>query len=75
MHNFELQFWHVGGCAGYPLRSKSILKAKNQNPLPKEHVQAPFVTQIEFLGGNLGCWSWSKHYEKPCTYLYAYAFT
>ena len=30
MHNFELQFWHVGGCAGYPLSSKSILKVKTQ---------------------------------------------
>ena len=30
MENFELQFWDVGGCVGYPLISKSILKASSQ---------------------------------------------
>ena len=30
MHNFKLQFWHVGGCGGYPLSSKSILKVVSQ---------------------------------------------
>ena len=30
MHNFELQFWHVGGCASYPPSSKSILKVVSQ---------------------------------------------
>ena len=30
MQNFELQFWDVGGCVGYPLSSKSILKVVSQ---------------------------------------------
>ena len=57
---------NVGGCGGQPPSSKSILKVKNQNPLPNEHVHAPFVTQIKVLGGNLGLQSWSNHYEIPC---------
>ena len=66
MHNFELQFWHIGGCGGYPLSSKSILKVKKQMPLPKEHGHVPFLTKMAVLVGNLGLQSMSKHYEKPC---------
>ena len=69
---FKAKIWskelpYVGGCGGQPLSSKSILKVKNQNPLPNEHVHAPFVTQIKVLGGNLGLQSWSKHYEIHCS--------
>ena len=30
MQNFKLQFWDFGGCVGYPLSSKSILKVVSQ---------------------------------------------
>ena len=67
MRNFELQFWHVGGCGGYPLSSKSILKVKKQNPLPKEHVHIMFLTPRIVFVGMLGFQSLSKHYERHCT--------
>ena len=68
---FKAKIWskellYVGGCGGQPPSLKSILKVKNQNPLPNEHVHAPFVTQIKVLGSNLGLQSWSNHYEIPC---------
>ena len=66
MRNFELHFWHIGGCGGYPLSSKSILKVKKQMPLPEEHAHVPFLTKMAVLVSNLGLQSMSKHYEKPC---------
>ena len=47
MHNFKLQFSHVGGCGGQPIRSKSILKVKTQIPIPKEHAQITFLNPID----------------------------
>ena len=50
MHNFELQFRNVGGCAGYPLSSKSILNVK-QMSLPKQHVYMSLFNPMDSL-----CW-------------------
>ena len=66
MPNFELQFWHVGGCAGYPLSSKSILKVKKQMSLPNEHVHIPFLTSWIVFVGILGFQSMALRYQTPC---------
>ena len=66
MHNFELQFWHVGGCAGYPLSSKSILKVKKQMSLPKQHVHIPFLTPWIAFVGILGFRSMALRCKTPC---------
>ena len=57
----------VGGCGGQPLCSKSILKVVSQMAKPREHIHAPFLTQMTVLVGNLGFQSMTDHYGGPCT--------
>ena len=67
IHNFGFQFLHVGGCAGYPLSSKSILKVNKQMSIPKEYVHIPSLTPwIDFVG-ILGFQSMELRYQTPCS--------
>ena len=59
----------VGGCGGQPLCSKSILKVVSQMAKPREHIHAPFLTQMTVLVGNLGFQSMTNHYGGPCIYM------
>ena len=66
MQNFELQFWNAGGCLGYPLSSKSILKVKKQMSLPKQHVHISFLTPWIAFVGILVFQIMALRYQSPC---------
>ena len=57
----------VGCCGGQALCSKSILKVVSQMAKPREHIHAPFLTQMTVLVGNLGFQSMTNHYGGPCS--------
>ena len=66
MHNFKLQFSHVGGCGGQPIRSKSILKVKTQIPIPKEHAQITFLNPIDCFLSQITIYNFPICLGSPC---------
>ena len=64
--DFKLQFSHVGGCAGQPLSSKSILKVKTQIPIPKEHAQITFLNPIDCFLSQITIYNFPICPGSPC---------
>ena len=78
MLNFELQFWRVRYCAGYPLSSKSILNVKTRtypfsntkdtfcwhSRLPKYGTSLPNTLYVLWCGFSVK--SHSVHYIPRC---------
>ena len=66
MQNIKLQFSHVGGCGGQPIRSKSILKVKTQIPIPKEHAQITFLNPIDCFLSQITISNFPNCPGSPC---------
>ena len=72
MQNFELQFWDVGGCVGYLLSSKSILKVVSQMvrlcdyaTVLFSYIHIGFLTFVALLKNTFSDGT-------PCTYVVMY---
>ena len=69
MQNFEVQFWDVGGCVGYPLSSKSILKVVSQMMRLCDYATATVLFSYLYIGfltflALLKNWFWD---DSPCS--------
>ena len=74
MHIFKLHFWHVRGCGGYPLSSKSILKVVSQMvrlcdyaTVLSSYLHIDFLTFLALLKNTF-------RDGTPCTFMTIFVF-